>query len=93
MDGPATPSAHGSICLVCRDVGPETRKGLIERLITAANADRAVRTVEKLKDVLIEELEPEQKLGLSVDGWSGSARPAKNPFRLITILTQSRSAP
>jgi hypothetical protein len=44
----------------------------LESLITAANADRAVRTVEKLKELLIEKLDPEQKLGLALDGWSGS---------------------
>lgn len=52
----------------------EVPQSKLERLVTAANADRAVRTVEQLKDLLIKKLEPEQKLGLSVDGWSGSVR-------------------
>ena len=51
----------------------EVPQSKLERLITAANADRAVRTVEHLKDILIEKLEPQQKEGLAVDVWSGSA--------------------
>ena len=49
---------------------PESK---LEKLINAANADRAVRTVQKIKDILIEKLEPEDKLGLTADGWSGHA--------------------
>lgn len=49
-------------------------KSKLEKLITASNADRAVRIVEEIKDLLIGKMEPEQTLGLSVDGWSGSAK-------------------
>lgn len=47
---------------------PESK---LEKLINSANADRAVRTVQKMKDILIEKLEAEDKLGLTADGWSG----------------------
>ena len=47
----------------------------LERQISAANANRAVRTVEKLKEILIEKLDRHQKEGLTVDEWSGSVDP------------------
>lgn len=47
-------------------------KSKLEKLITVSNAERAVRTVKKIKEVLIEKLRSEQKLGLMMDGWSGS---------------------
>jgi hypothetical protein len=46
---------------------PESSTG---KLINPANADRAVRTVQKIKDISIEK-EPEDKVGLTADGWSG----------------------
>jgi hypothetical protein len=47
---------------------PESK---LEKLINAANADRAVRTVQKIKDILIKKMQPEEKAGLVADGWSG----------------------
>lgn len=48
-------------------------KSKLEKLVTAASANRAVQTVQKIKDILISKLEPGDKLGLIADGWSGHA--------------------
>jgi hypothetical protein len=44
----------------------------LEKLITPGNADRAVKTVQAISDLLIGKLEPEEALGLAADAWSGS---------------------
>lgn len=43
-----------------------------ERWITPQHAARAVRGAQKIKDVLIGGMKPEDTLGLATDGWSGS---------------------
>lgn len=49
-------------------------KSKLETLITSGNADRALQAAEKIKDLFLQELTPDQKLGLTIDGWSGSTK-------------------
>jgi hypothetical protein len=46
----------------------------LEKWITAANADRAVRGAEAIKEALIRSMPPEDALGLAADAWTGSTR-------------------
>ncbi|OCJ57050.1 hypothetical protein A6U93_24630 (plasmid) [Agrobacterium tumefaciens] len=45
------------ICLVCSDIGPETRKGLTEGLITASLAHPLDRMPQELIDVMLRLIE------------------------------------
>jgi hypothetical protein len=49
-------------------------KSKLEKEISGGNADRALQAAERIKDLLIEKLNPEDKFGLSTDGWSGSTK-------------------
>ena len=48
---------------------PESK---VESEITVANAEKAVRAVRYLKDILCAALPPEDFMGLATDSWSGS---------------------
>lgn len=45
------------ICVVCRDIGPEARKGLSEGLITAALCHPVEKTLEELIEVMLHLIE------------------------------------
>jgi LacI family transcriptional regulator len=45
------------ICVVCRDIGPEARKGLSEGLITAALCHPVEKTLEELIEVMLRLIE------------------------------------
>jgi len=49
-------------------------KSKLEKWINEANADRAVRGAEQIKDVLIGNMPSEETLGLTADAWSGRTR-------------------
>jgi hypothetical protein len=50
-------------------------KSKLEKQIGGANAARALNGVEKIKDLLIGKMTPEQTFGLVSDGWSGRTTP------------------
>ncbi|MFD1798138.1 substrate-binding domain-containing protein [Paracoccus aurantiacus] len=49
----ASPERRGQVRIVCRDIGPETRKGLTEGLITAALCHPLRQTSDELIDTMI----------------------------------------
>ncbi|NSY52061.1 LacI family DNA-binding transcriptional regulator [Agrobacterium tumefaciens] len=51
------PGRKKDICLVCSDIGPETRKGLTEGLITASLAHPLDRMPQELIDVMLRLIE------------------------------------
>ncbi|WP_026621719.1 LacI family transcriptional regulator [Ensifer sp. WSM1721] len=63
------------IRIVCRDIGPETRKGLSEGLITAALCHPLERTSDELIDVM---------LGAIAGGAAGSIVQRIVPFETVT---------
>ena len=63
------------IRLVCRDIGPETRKGLIEGLITAALCHPMERTSDQLIDTMLDAINQKD---------NGSILQGSVPFEIIT---------
>jgi hypothetical protein len=50
---------------------PESK---LEKEITVGNAKRAVQTADAVLAALCSKLDPEKAMGLTIDGWSGSAK-------------------
>ncbi len=50
-------------------------KAKLEKQITLKNAQRALKSVEAIKDMLCSSIDPEDAFGLFSDAWSGSAAP------------------
>jgi LacI family transcriptional regulator len=61
--------------LVCRDIGPETRKGLVEGLITAALCHPMERTSDQLIDTMLDAIDQKD---------NGSILQRSVPFEIIT---------
>lgn len=69
------PERRRKLRVVCRDIGPETRKGLTEALITAALCHPLERTSDELIDVMVG----------AIDGpHSGSVVQRIVPFEIVT---------
>ena len=54
------PERQRSIHVVCRDIGPETRKGLSEGLITASLCHPLEKMSQELIDVMLRRLESKE---------------------------------
>ena len=52
----------------------EAPKSKLEKMITASNAEQAVRTVEAIKTALTDKLSPDQGFGLTLDAWTSTSR-------------------
>lgn len=66
---------HKHIRLVCRDIGPETRIGLVEGLITAALCHPMERTSDQLIDTMLDAIDQTD---------NGSILQRSVPFEIIT---------
>jgi LacI family transcriptional regulator len=71
----APPERREHIRLVCRDIGPETRKGLVEGLITAALCHPMERTSDQLIDTMLDAIDQKD---------NGSILQRSVPFEIIT---------
>lgn len=69
------PGRRRGIRIVCRDIGPETRNGLGEGLVTAALRHPADRMPEELIDVIIRLVECRK---------AGSIEQRIVPFEIVT---------
>ena len=69
------PERREHIRLVCRDIGPETRKGLVEGLITAALCHPMERTSDQLIDTMLDAIDQKD---------NGSILQRSVPFEIIT---------